>query len=178
MDEYLVSALDETVDRTGARISTDTRAYVMFLLRSQLNGRYWPDEMLSMRIAHAFQGGILPSERRARYREVGDAALILSGLWWMREEDRPRRSSNLDLYLEIGPLAYGQLRKTPFAELSRQFGALVDVLVRMQMTGASDPAGDIVRLFRIWERTRSTHAARILADRGIFVSMIRSSTPS
>ena len=178
IDEYLARALDETVERTGTGISTDTKAYVVFLLRSQLNSRDWPDEPLSPRVAGAFERGLRPSERRARFRNVGDTSLIYCGLWWMREEGRALRVSNLDFYLDIGPLAYRQLDDRPFTELSQQFGALVDILARMHLTGSTDSAEDIVRLFRIWERTRSAHAARILADRGVFVSMNHSLTPS
>jgi len=178
MDEYLARALDETVERTGTPISTDAKAYVVFLLRSQLNGRHWPDEPLSPQLAAALQRHIRPSERRARFRTVGDTSLIFCGLWWMREEARPLRVSNLDFYLDIGPRAYRQLDDRPFTELSQQFGALVDILARLHLTGSADSAEDIVRLFRIWQRTRSAHAARILADRGVFVTMTRTATPS
>ncbi|HUO75560.1 MAG TPA: hypothetical protein VMU12_01405 [Candidatus Paceibacterota bacterium] len=179
IDEYLINSLSETAEKTGAHIDDRTKAYVVFLLRGQLQGRYWPDEPLAPHLARAMQRGIPPSLRKERFRMVGDVSLIFCGLWWMREDCRPHRASNIDFYLSIGPMAYRQVDDgAPFCELSRQFGLLADLLARMGLTGSGSSANEIVRLFRIWEQTHNMHAARILADHCVFVSSTRSSTPS
>ncbi len=178
LDAYLTKSFAVIAERVHLEVSPSARVYVTALLGREVRGAHVPDEPLTYRLRKALDRGIGRAVRRMRFQEVGDASLVYCGLWWMRQE-RPLRPSNLDFYLGLGPMAYRQLDEDPlFAELGTRFGGIVDVLARMELTGDRGSADDVVRLFRLWERTHSIHAARILADRGLIVGIRRSETPS
>ena len=169
LDGYFAEALDGTLIRIGARLEPEVRTYVVLLLRQESIKQLPPTEPLAPRLAEALGSHLSYHQRREKFRVIGDASLVSCGLWWMWHE-RTRRADALDFYLDAGRFAYRQLDVVPlFGELAGAFGLLVDVLARMELTGSPGSMADVLRLFRIWERTHSDHAARILLERGINV---------
>ncbi len=177
LGEYLAQALSESSRTGGVRLDPNVRAYLLLLLNDEARGRHGaPSEALAPQLALAMQRRLPPMQRRLTLQMVGDTSLVHCGLWWMWHE-RPHRSDALDFYLDAGRFAYRQLREDPpFEELWLRFGVIVDVLARMGLTGAAGSMGDTLRLFRIWERTASEHAAKLLLERG--VNVFAKSTPS
>lgn len=185
--EFFRAAVVDALERERVVVGPMTEYYVVNLLLSQTGTGYHPDEPLSVRLCTALERKMPLTERTKLLREVGDAALVISGLWWERDE-HPRRPRYNRFHHEAGKVAYRQLgmlgdRRTyfgseTFCELSEKFGALVDVLVRFGTAHSLASARDVLRLYHLWQETHSRHAARVLCERGLYVGATGSSTPS
>lgn len=166
LEEFFQTALAEAIERERVRITDAVRQYVVLLLARQ---DYHPGEALGIRFAHALDAVVDQVSKVSVMQElqdIGDRALIASGLWWEREF-RPRRVSNLGVHRAIGQQAYRMLGEDPFSELAEKFEGIVDVLMRLSTDRFSKSAPDILRLYAIWEETGSGYAARALAKYGI-----------
>jgi hypothetical protein len=61
-----------------------------------------------------------PARRDEVFREVGDRALLITGLWW--EYDlRPRRMPKAAALIRLGSSAYWTIGAKPFEELAERF---------------------------------------------------------
>lgn len=116
------------------------------------------------------------AERHRAFKHLGDVALLVAGLF---SESLSRKVVDVDYYIAMGSTAYGclseesrqslrdQAFRAIFAELSRKFLLLVDVLAEVgehSRLGASD---DLMRLYEIWARTGSARAAGKLRSLGV-----------
>ncbi len=177
LEEFFQAALAEAIERERLRITDAVRRYVVLLLARQ---DYHPGEVLGVRFAHALDAALDQVGKTSVMQElqdIGDRALIASGLWWEREF-RPRRISNLEVHRAIGRRAYQTLGEYPFSELAEKFEGLADVLMRLSADHLSKSAPDILRLYAIWEATGNRYAARALAAYGITPARSTSRTPS
>ncbi len=131
------------------------------------------DKPLALRMLAAAEAP--ERERRRQLREVGDTSLYLSGFWSESLADGP---VDLGYYIDMGGSAYGELARAGgrgadpfgevFAELALHFVRFVGVLAlvsrRMALPASNQ---DIVRLYRLWQRTKSAAAAARLAAMGV-----------
>lgn len=113
--------------------------------------------------------------RTALLRRVGDTSLFVAGFLG---DGFARKLVDVDYYIDMGGAAYGRLsddvRGTRegrafgpvFAELAEKFGDFVDVIAEIRDSGKA-AAGDILRLYEVWLRTRSRRAARLLREQGL-----------
>jgi len=115
-------------------------------------------------------------ERRRHLRNIGDTSLYVSGFW---SDSLEGRLVDVDYYIEMGGTAYGELARGDsiwatdplgdvFGELATNFVRFVGALAlisRRVATPTSDR--DILRLYRHWQRTRSSNAAARLAALGV-----------
>lgn len=110
-------------------------------------------------------------------REVGDMALIFSGLWW-EHQFRPLRPSHAKFHIDLGRMAYRSVGGVPFDELAANIGGIVDALIQLGTDHSLTTARDVLRLYLLWSDTHSPHAARALAAQGLLVMPFRAQTPS
>ena len=114
-------------------------------------------------------------ERRRHLRRIGDTSLYVSGFW---SDSLEGRLVDVDYYIEMGGSAYGELARSDglsgdplgdvFGELAGNFVRFVGALAlisRRVATPTND--GDILRLYRQWQRTKSANAAARLAALGV-----------
>ncbi len=118
-------------------------------------------------------------ERTTALRRAGDVSLFIAGLF---SESLSRKPVDVDYYISMGGMAYGQLADETvdgrnignlsdvFAELSCQFADFVDVLGEMNDDAATASNADIMRLYQLWFRTGSTRAANKLRKLGVQLS--------
>ena len=173
--EFFREALQEALQREGVTVDVTSEYYLVKLLVSQIDEGFHPDETLGDRFAIAIHAK--PIDRMQIFRAVGDRALINCGLWW-EHQYRPRRPSYAQYHMQLGKVAYRGVGGEPFDEIAEKFEGLVDALIRFGTKASLATARDILRLYTLWEETRSAHAASALAERGVYVVRGSSPTPS
>ncbi len=174
-EEFFSEALGEAMQKECVSVSADAHYYVVQLLVRQIDHGYHPDETLSDRFALAFSAK--PVDRNRILREVGDRALVFSGLWW-EHQYRPLRSSHATFHVDLGRRAYRSVGGVPYDELSSKIGGVVDALIRMCTDHSLNTARDVLRLYMLWADTHSRHAARALLGRGLMIMPSRAHPPS
>jgi hypothetical protein len=164
---FFSRALGEALSIEHVEVSGLTHSYVVHVLVREVRDGHHPDETLADRFVLAGQA---PSvERTDRYRSVGDAALMLSGLWWERAAHR-RGWPEIRYAAALGSRSYRAIGGEPYDEMSEKFEGLVSALVRFGTAQSLATARDVLRLYQLWHQTRSRCAAEALADHGVFVS--------
>jgi hypothetical protein len=173
--EYFRELVDDAVGRQQLTLDPMTSYYVVRVLTAFARtdaaacDAFWSAEPMGALLGQAMAAG--GTEQRRRLRQVGDASLVLSGLF----PDRLRRSLvDVDYYMRIGGLAYDSLSHdeadlfaTAFAELASRFGDVVDVLGDVGDRCALGSPADLLRLYERWQRTGSDRCARQLVARGV-----------
>lgn len=173
--EFFGDALDIAMQKESVDVSPIAHRYVVQLLVRQIDSGYHPDETLGDKFAAALETRHA-AERIQKLRDVGDRALVVSGLWW-EHQYRPRRPSHATFHIDLGRIAYTSLGGVPFDELARNMGGIVDALIRLGCDHNLATARDALRLYMLWEQTQSRHAARALIALGITLPS-RIQTPS
>ncbi len=174
-EQFFSDALGEALEKERVTVSACAHTYVVRLLVRQIDRGYHPDETLSDRFALAMQAK--QAERIRILCEVGDRALVVSGLWW-EHQYRPLRASHAGLHIDLGRMAYRNVGGVPFDELAQNIGGVVDALIRLGTDHSLRTAQDILRLYMLWQETRSPHAARALSAKGVMVVPVRTQAPS
>jgi hypothetical protein len=173
--EYFRELVDDVAGRQRLGLDPMTSYYVVQLLTTFARtdasacGAFWADEPMAALLGEAMAAG--GSEQRRRLRQVGDATLVLSGLF----PDRLRRSLvDVDYYMRIGGIAYDSLSHdeadlfaTAFAELASRFGAVADLLGDVGDRCQLGSPADLLRLYERWQKTGSARCARQLAAHGV-----------
>jgi hypothetical protein len=173
--EYFRELVDAAVGRQRVGLDPMTSYYVVRLLTAftrtdaPASGAFWSDTPMGALLGEAMASG--GSEQRRRLRQVGDASLVLSGLF----PNRLRRSLvDVDYYMRIGGIAYdslshddGDLFATAFAELAARFGDVVDVLGDVGDRCQLGSPADLLTLYERWQRTGSERLGAQLAARGV-----------
>jgi hypothetical protein len=130
---------------------------------------------LAMIYARAVQARSVEDRHRA-YKHLGDVALLVAGMF---AESLNRKLVDLDYYVAMGSSAYACLSdearqsvrahafQTIFAELSRKFQRLVDVLAEVSEQSRLGASSDMLRLYELWMRTGSPRAAGKLRALGL-----------
>lgn len=173
--EYLRELVDDAVGRQRVGLDPMTSYYVVRLLTTftrtdaDASGVFWSDAPMGALLGEAMAAG--GSEQRRRLRQVGDASLVLSGLF----PNRLKRSLvDVDYYMKIGGIAFDSLSQhednlfaTAFAELAARFGVVVDVLGDVGDHCRLGSPADLLTLYERWQRTGSDRLAAQLASRGV-----------
>lgn len=173
--EFFDDALSIATQKELVVLSSTAHRYVVQLLIRQIDRGYHPDETLGDKFAAALEARSV--ERIQKLREVGDRALVVSGLWW-EHQYRPRRPSHAAFHIDVGRIAYTSLGGVPFDELAQNMGGIVDALIRLGNDHALASARDVLRLYMLWEETHSRYAAHALIARGITPLSPVTQTPS
>src|SRR5689334_11644924 len=136
---------------------------------AEASGAFWAEAPMGALLGEAMAAG--GTEQRRRLRQVGDASLVLSGLF----PNRLRRSLvDVDYYMRIGTISYDSLSHddadlfaTAFAELASRFGAVADLLGDVGERCQLGSPADLLQLYERWQKTGSSRCARQLIARGV-----------
>jgi len=109
--------------------------------------------------------------QRLMFRKVGDVSLYTSGFF----QDRiHKKAVDLDYYIEMGESAYKEVAaredkvmRDIFEELSSHFPKFVGVLAHVSDQTTLKTETNLLRIYELWERTKSERAAKILKDEGL-----------
>ena len=173
--EYFRELVDDAADRQRLGLDPLTSYYVVQLLSTFARAdaaacdAFWAEAPMASLLGQAIASG--GSEQRRRLRQVGDASLVLSGLF----PQRLRRSLvDVDYYMRIGGLAYDSLSHdeadlfaSAFAELANRFGDVADLLGDVGDRCQLGSPADLLQLYERWQKTGSVRCARQLAVRGV-----------
>jgi hypothetical protein len=179
INESIESFFKEEVERAfkveGLQVASATGPYLTQLLTTYA-AQPIEDRPLGVRFFEALAAG--PRERRTNLREIGDTSLFLSGYWG---DSLGGQLVDVDYYINMGEMAYAQLASdraddgrdvvgagAVFSELATHFSRFVEVLMTIsQRTTRVRSDRDVVRLYERWLRTKSSWAARRLAEEGV-----------
>lgn len=115
-------------------------------------------------------------ERNHNLQRVGDVALFIAGFFAAGLE---RAVVDVDYYVYMGGGAYrslslhtrgstrGRALSAVFDELGAKFQGLVDVLNEVRESAKSDSDETLLRTYKIWLKTGSLRAERLLRDAGV-----------
>lgn len=172
--EFFHAALTDALAHENVRVTPLSEFYVVRLLAGEKVQNSHPTDSLHDLFAQAIAE--TPARRDEMFRDVGDRALLISGLWW--EHDlRPRRAPKSAALMQLGSSAYWTIGAEPFEELSQKFEGVVFALARLGVDATICSTRDLLRLYDAWERTKSPLAARVLAHRGL-IAHETTATPS
>jgi hypothetical protein len=174
VEGFFHDEVDRAFRDRGLECGTLVEHYVVQLLAAYA-ARGIPDGPLALKLASAIDAA--PRERRRSLREIGDTSLYVSGFWADSLNDK---MVDVDYYIELGGSAYGELARggttwtgdpfgAVFGELASNFTRFVEVLalVSRRTTAHATSNEDVLRLYRTWQRTGSSHAAARLASLGV-----------
>jgi hypothetical protein len=121
-------------------------------------------------------------DRQLRLRELGDAALFLSGFF---PDSFERRGLDATYAATMGGRAYllagsqdrDGARRLVLSELARRFVEFVRVLDEVREQTALSSDGAVLQLYERWLRSGSPAVARRLARRGVHAARTRRSGP-
>jgi len=162
--EFFHAAVTDAFARERVSVSELGEFYVVKLLAGERARTSHPTDTLHDLFARAI--GETPSRRDELFREVGDRALIITGLWW-EHDFHPRRSPKAASLMQLGSSAYWTIGAEPFEELAAKFDDVVYALARLSADATLSTTRDLLRLYDVWERTRSPLAARALSRHGL-----------
>jgi hypothetical protein len=145
-------------------LTEDLESYLVFLLMRFASNPH----MLARVIALDYLNNT-STERRTRHeklRDVGDQCLLFSGLFPKQAE---RRMVKVSYFVDLGRSAYQQLSDTIsnkhadiYANLSRDFVSLMDILQTMRELQGSRSALTPLHAYELWNDTGSRHAFKII----------------
>lgn len=179
LEVYFAERVTTAVGNQGVVLSDEGRGYLTDLLvRSAKAETHFQGEQttlaeLHLEAAHSDRGRAL-----SLYRRLGDRALFVAG-WF--SESLERRAVGLSYYTDMGEAAYdrvaGLASVSPlkdwtelFGELARRFGECVGVVAEVAEGDDEPQDSDVLRLYELWQKTRSPYAARRLARLGILAA--------
>lgn len=178
--EHFRDLVETSLHRQQLSVRDSTTGYVVSLLTDHLRpghlftaGPEGPElRTLAERyadVAHAEGAG----QRRLALKGLGDLALFIAGMF---SGYLNRRLVDVDYFIAMGCGAYRELHDAfgarqsgdaVFAELSREFPRLVDVLAEISDESHLGASTDLLREYELWLRTGSPRIAAKLARRGI-----------
>jgi hypothetical protein len=173
--EYFRDLVEDALAHQGVDVEDLTAYYLVQLLSalSRIDAArgegVWSDAPLAIRLGRALETG--GTQQRVLLRQVGDAALFISGFF----PDRLRRSLvDAHYYASLGGYAYGSLSRLAdealapvYEELADQFDPLVDVLGEVSEKTMLTSPTDLLRLYDRWLRTGSRRCGEQLMAQGV-----------
>ena len=173
--EYFRELVDDVGGQQKLGLDPMTSYYVVQLLTTfartdaEACEAFWTGQPMGALLGEAIASG--GTEQRRRLKQVGDAALVLTGLFPNRLS---RSLVDVDYYMRIGGIAYDSLShdeldlfSTAFGELASRFGDVVDLLGDVGDRSQLGSPADLLRLYERWQKTGSAHCARRLVARGV-----------
>jgi hypothetical protein len=183
LEDYFRTSIESVIDRHGVRVDPHAAHYVVNLLtlfsRSEEfyedDGEHYGLRPFALLLADAADASS-PEQRTHSLQRIGDVALFVAGFFAESLDNKP---VDIDYYIYMGGNAYGSLsdevrgtfRGNAFADIYRElavkFQVLVDVLNEVRDEARQDSVVDLMRTYRIWRKTGSRRALRILRQHGI-----------
>jgi hypothetical protein len=174
--EYFHERVEQALEHQRVETSAFARHYLVDLLARCLRADALPlvepgfEEMpLAFLYLRALQAAA--RERARRLREMGDAALFVSGFF---AESVIGKVGDLHYYRQLGGDAYARLGRERswlgadvFSELAARFQVFADVLAEVSESTRLTSPRAVLDLYQRWLQTRSRRAARLLAEQGI-----------
>jgi len=177
LESYFRDEVDLACKQEGLPPASPTQPYLVRLLAAYA-AQPIEDRPLGLRLLNAM--GASPRERRTHLREIGDTSLFVCGFWG---DSLGRGLVDVGYYTDLGEMAYRELAhgapavaqadhraRAPgvFGDLARNFSRFVGVLMTIsRRTARGRSPADVVRLYERWLRTKSSWAARRLAEEGV-----------
>lgn len=178
--DYFRELVTEALENQKLTTQPETEFYLVNLLNQFMttDRLYQKDsegstkqEPLAMMVKEALENPV-PQAQSALFRHIGDVSLYTAGFF---QDSLNRKLVDVDYYIGMGGAAYQQvavrseedLLKAIYKELAEKFGALVEVLAEVSDKTSQRTEKDILRLYEIWIKTRSTRAAKALQQAGI-----------
>lgn len=182
---FFKDSLSEVVHNRSIEAKDDTLAYLVNLLVAftRVDAGFHRNfdgatlKPLALLYAEAVEAAS-DEERRQALRQLGDLSLFVAGVF---ADCLNRKLVDVDYFIAMGGNAYSYLSDTMpdsvrgrtyseiFEELSLKFSEFVDVLNEFTDKTKLTSNVDIMRLYELWLRTGSKHAARKLRRVGIHV---------
>jgi hypothetical protein len=173
--EYFRELIDDVAVRQRLALDPMTSYYVVQLLATfartdaEACEVFWTAQPMGALLGEAIAAG--GSEQRRRLKKVGDASLVLTGLFPNRLS---RSLVDVDYYMRIGGIAYDSLSHDEadlfapaFGELASRFADVVELLGDVGDRCQLGSPADLLRLYERWQKTGSPHCARRLVSRGV-----------
>jgi hypothetical protein len=183
LQEFFRESVAQAMEKQRLSAGDDTAFYVVNLLTlfARKDAVYAANhegrglQPLALMLAEAVEATDA-EQRNLALQRVGDTSLFIAGFFG---ESFARKLVDVDYYIGMGGAAYdalaGNVRGTlrgrafaaVFAELAAKFREFVDVLTEVRDAAKGVRDHDILRLYEVWLKTRSTRAARLLRENGI-----------
>lgn len=176
---YFQERLRSVLERRSLRLGGAVEIYLVHLLERYSHAR--PDQAMRPLVEHLSDALDAPSpqDRLRRYREMGDAALCVCGLF---HEHLAARGINRRYVVSMGGHAYRHASHlagaTPgavaedsagvYGELADRFDPIASVLDDVRETTSLRTPQDVVRLYERWRRTGSPVLAERLRQAGVY----------
>lgn len=182
LQEVLREGLQEAMSRRRIDATELATWYLVHLLHafhvSSGSERAGGEDLLARPLAVLFweatSSGL--ATRAKRFRQLGDTALVLAGLY----ADRLRRSLvDVPYCIAMGASAYSQLasgREAPdpsaplFAELSSKFEPFAEAISSVAPWNRAVTNAELVRIYERWRATGDEHLQEVLEEGGIVVA--------
>lgn len=170
--------VSEAEHSAGCVLTEDVESYLVFLLMRFTNRPHMLTKVLALDYLNSDSAP--ERTRNETLRDIGDHCLLFSGLFPQHAE---RRRVKVSYFVGLGRSAYQQISDSPvaqnadiFAELSREFVALMDILQTIRELRTSNQNLSPLHAFDLWNETGSQHAFKVL--RSITAAYpIRTDTP-
>jgi hypothetical protein len=178
LGSYFQERLASALERRRLELGGALQIYLVDLLERYAEAR--PDRALRPLVDHLSEAVSAPTplDRLRLYREMGDAALCVCGLFG---EHLTARGISRRYVTSMGGHAYrhaSHLSAVPgsrspassgvYGELADRFDEIAKVLVDVRETTALRTPQDVVRLYDRWRRTHSPVLAARLREAGVF----------
>jgi len=156
--------VNEAEAASGCILNQDIESYLVFLLMRYTNKPHMISRILGLDYLQA--GSANNRVHHEKLRDVGDHCLLFSGLFPQHAE---KRMVKISYFVDLGRVAYHQVAEQTstlmgktYANLSREFVSLMDILQTMRTVGGKgDPLAPI-HAFELWHDTGSQHAYKTI----------------
>ena len=158
------SLVTEASQLCSTSLEEEIESYLVFLLMRYSSS---PDIAHNTVALEFLKAHDLPGEQKTEtLRAVGDRCLLISGLFPGRAR---KRHVKISYFVHIGKSAYLSLSEvsdsgvaTLFAELSKSFVPMMDVLHSMRELDNNSSSLDPLQATEVWNDTKSPHALQTL----------------
>ncbi len=179
VSEFFWEEVQHTRQKLGVKLCELSEYYIVQLLSDYASGQREAklgEEALAILYKRAIEAPAL--ERTQAFKELGDAALFISGFF---AEFVERSMVGLDYYMAMGGTAYlnladsfssieqGDTLSTLYEQLAVKFGEIVDIFQEINERSRENATNDrdLVVLYERWTQTRSERLRKILEEHGI-----------
>jgi hypothetical protein len=158
--------MQDALAKARINISENAIIYVTHMLVVQaLNKKSANTILVPLAPAYLFTmtEDVNKTEREKNLRDIGDAALLLTGFWWQYIFT----NKNPKYHIALGRKAYSHIQREPFPELATKFEKLVSLLMEISSRSRKFTNKDILKLYTAWSETQNAFFARLLAELGV-----------
>lgn len=180
-EEFFRELVTSALKSQKVRARAETEFYLVNLLKQFMTTEnlYAQDadgtmkeEPLALMVKEAMEEQDAEAQRHM-FRHVGDFSLYVAGFFG---ESLSRKMVDVGYYIGMGGAAYSQVAarveekvvRVMYGELSDRFGRFVDVIAEVSdKTSVTRTEADLLRMYDLYQNTKSARAARLLKEAGI-----------